>query len=56
MPELYGSVTPSAAAIAMIASAALPPRRSTSRPILLASGSTELTAPPLPTLVGVLVV
>ena len=46
MPALYGSVTPSAAAVAIAASAALPPSRSTSRPMALASASTEETAPP----------
>src|SRR6188472_4436337 len=48
MPALYGSVTPSAAAVATAASAALPPLRSTSRPTALASASTEATAPPCP--------
>src|SRR3954454_20345316 len=52
MPLLYGSVTPSAAAVATAASAALPPRRSTASPMRVASGSTELTAPPLPTTVA----
>jgi hypothetical protein len=41
-------VTPSAAAVATAASAALPPRRSTSIPIAVASGSTLATAPPDP--------
>ena len=53
MPELYGSVTPRAAAVATAASTALPPLRSTSTPIRDASGSTEVTAPPYPLLVGV---
>ena len=48
MPELYGSVTPSAAAVAIAASTALPPSRSTSRPIALADASTDETAPPYP--------
>src|SRR6478752_6228424 len=48
MPALYGSVTPSAAAVATAASAALPPRASTSMPTWEASRSTELTAPPEP--------
>ena len=46
-------MTPSAAAVATAASTALPPRRSTSTPIREASGSTEVTAPPYPVLVGV---
>src|SRR5215207_6560295 len=48
MPELYGSVTPSAAAVATAASTALPPSRSTSRPMALADASTDETAPPCP--------
>src|SRR5690242_14832257 len=54
MPALYGSVTPSAAAVATAASAALPPRASTSRPTWLASRSTEATAPPDPVMTGTL--
>ena len=46
IPALYGSVTPSAAAVATAASAALPPLRRTSSPAALASASTEATAPP----------
>ena len=46
IPALYGSVTPSAAAVATAASAALPPLRSTWRPMALASASTDDTAPP----------
>src|SRR3954469_12691251 len=52
MPLEYGSVTPSAAAVAMAASAALPPRRSTSIPTAVASGSTLATAPPVPVASG----
>ena len=48
MPELYGSVTPSAAAVATAASTALPPSWSTSRPMALADASTDETAPPYP--------
>src|SRR4051794_21892683 len=48
MPEEYGSVTPSAAAVATAASAAVPPRRRTWIPIAGASGSTPATAPPKP--------
>src|SRR3990170_653862 len=54
MPELKGSVTPSAAAVAIAASTALPPFLSTRRPTLVAARSTVLTAPPMPVLVGVL--
>src|SRR6478735_6796521 len=54
MPALYGSVTPRAAAVATAASAALPPRASTSRPTWLASRSTEATAPPDPVMTGTL--
>src|SRR5689334_2580322 len=54
MPELYGSVTPSAAAAAIAASTALPPLRSTRSPIRVASGSTVLIAPPRPMLVATL--
>ncbi len=46
MPAEYGSVTPSAAATATAASAAVPPWRSTSIPARVASGSTLDTAPP----------
>jgi hypothetical protein len=56
MPALYGSVTPSAAAVATAASTALPPRLSTRMPMRLASGSTDETAPPVPRLIGVFVV
>src|SRR6478735_23869 len=56
MPALKGSVTPSVAAAATAASTALPPALSTLRPAALASGSTVLIAPPLPTAVGSLTV
>ncbi|CAO0834544.1 hypothetical protein SMICM17S_10351 [Streptomyces microflavus] len=46
MPAEYGSVTPSAAAVATAASTALPPLRSTSIPAADASRSTLATAPP----------
>lgn len=46
MPEEYGSVTPSAAAVAMAASTALPPFLRTSMPAADASASTLETAPP----------
>src|SRR3954470_5406325 len=52
MPELYGSVTPSAAAAATAASTAVPPFLRTLSPIRVASGSTVATAPPRPMLVG----
>ena len=48
-------MTPSAAAVASAASTALPPRLSTWMPIFEASGSTDVTAPPYPMLVGVFV-
>src|SRR5699024_123249 len=48
IPHEYGSVTPSAAAVAMAASTALPPSASTRRPMSLAYGSTDDTAPPEP--------
>ncbi len=54
MPAENGSVSPSAAAVATAASTALPPRLRTFRPILVASGSTLLTAPPYPSLVAFL--
>lgn len=54
MPLAYGSVTPSAAAVATAASTALPPARSTSMPTWLATGSTEATAPPDPVIVATL--
>ncbi len=52
MPAEYGSVTPSAAAVATAASTALPPRRNTSIPAAEASSSTLETAPPWPTATG----
>src|SRR6478672_4404972 len=54
MPALYGSVTPSAAAVATAASAALPPRASTSMPTCEASRSTDDTAPPEPVMAATL--
>lgn len=54
MPAENGSVTPSAAAVATAASTALPPRRSTSMPIWLASASMLDTAPRWPTCSGTL--
>ena len=45
MPVMFGSVTLSAAAIAIAASTALPPRLSTSRPICDASGWLDATIP-----------
>src|SRR5690242_5371525 len=48
MPLLNGSVTPSAAAVAIAASTALPPSFSTCSPMREAYGSTEVTAPPYP--------
>ena len=47
-------MTPSAAAVATAASAALPPFARMSIPIWLASRSTEETAPPEPTMSGTL--
>ena len=44
-PATYGSVTPSVAATATAASAAVPPRRSTSMPACVDSGVSETTAP-----------
>ena len=52
MPAENGSVSPSAAAVATAASTALPPCLRTFSPILVASGSTLLTAPPYPSLVA----
>src|SRR5688572_6312541 len=52
MPAENGSVTPSAAAVATAASAALPPRRRTSMPTAVASASTLATAPPNPVAAG----
>ena len=49
-------MTPSVAAAATAASTALPPALSTLSPAALASGSTVLIAPPLPTAVGSLTV
>src|SRR5690242_18508981 len=54
MPVEYGSVTPSAAAVATAASAALPPALSTSIPTWLATASTDDTAPPPPRMTGTL--
>src|SRR5438445_689231 len=54
MPEEYGSVTPSAAAVATAASTAFPPWRSTSVPAAEASASTLATAPPYPMASGLL--
>lgn len=54
MPALYGSVTPRAAAVAIAASVALPPRSRTSMPTWLATGSTLETAPPAPRITGTL--
>src|SRR5690348_10380609 len=54
MPVEYGSVTPSAAAVATTASAALPPALSTSIPTWLATASTDDTAPPPPRITGTL--
>src|SRR3982751_5875885 len=52
MPLENGSVTPRVAAAATAASTALPPRRSTSRPVRVAVASTVATAPPYPTAVA----
>jgi len=52
MPAENGSVTPSAAAVAMAASAALPPAFRMSMPTWVASASTLATAPPLPVITG----
>src|SRR5437763_644691 len=52
MPATYGSVTPSVALAATAASTALPPRRSTSMAVRVASRSTLAAAPPLPTAGG----
>ncbi|GHH33999.1 hypothetical protein GCM10018775_05990 [Streptomyces umbrinus] len=52
MPDEYGSVTPSAAAVATAASTALPPLRRISIPAAEASASTLATAPPYPTATG----
>ena len=51
-PATYGTVTPSALAVATAASTALPPCFSTSMPAWLASASMEGTAPPEPTATG----
>lgn len=48
MPAELGSATPSAAAVAIAASTALPPWASTSRPILDEYGLTLETTPPVP--------
>ncbi len=52
MPAENGSVTPSTAAAATVASTALPPRFSVSIAALVASASTVPAAPPLPTAIG----
>ena len=49
---MNGSTTPSAAAVATAASAALPPASSIRRPAIDASGCAELTAPPVPITTG----
>src|SRR5215211_6914840 len=54
MPHEYGSVTPSAAAVAIAASVALPPSLRTCIPTWEASWSTVATAPPVPVAVGCL--
>ena len=45
MPQLVGSVSPSAAFAAIAASTALPPRRSVATPISVASGWLVATMP-----------
>ena len=52
MPHEYGSVTPRAAAVATVASTALPPSLRTRIPTRDASRSTVATAPPVPVAVG----
>src|SRR5438270_3016132 len=52
MPATYGSVTPRVALAATAASTALPPSRSTSMAVRVASRSTLAAAPPVPTAVG----
>src|SRR6266567_8744153 len=49
MPATYGSVTPSVAATATAASAAVPPARRTDSPAFVASAVSDTTAPPVPT-------
>src|SRR5882757_2593769 len=52
MPATYGSVTPSVAATATAASAAVPPSRSTSSPAAVDWTVLETTAPPVPVATG----
>ena len=52
MPATYGSVTPSVAATATAASAAVPPFRNTAMPACVDGTVSETTAPPYPSATG----